>query len=87
MVRKTDGKKKADKPTPPTKGLSFMVGLVLFGLILCPGAVFVFYNLGMNKRLELMMLPTLTLACLTGLVIAVIPAIIFMQWTMKRIKY
>jgi hypothetical protein len=86
MANKKDTKKDQLKPAPPSSGMAFIVGLVLFGMILCPTGLFLFYNLRMFRTLGMMQLPTLALGCLTGLIIAVIPAFIFMHLTMKKLR-
>ena len=63
-----------------------MAGFFLFGAILCPAGVFLFYNLRMDKILGVKMLPTLSIGCLTGFIIAVIPAYIFMILAMRNLK-
>ena len=86
MAKKSD-KQKENKPVPPTKGLAFLVGLTLFSLLFCPVGVFLFFNLGMYQKLGTTVFNTFTLGCLFGVVIAIIPALVFMRATMKRIKY
>jgi hypothetical protein len=86
MANPADSKKEVPKSPPPTKGLSFLVGLMLFGIILCPAGVFIFYNFLLFKTLGITMLASLSLGCSTGLLIAVIPAYVFMQLAMKSIK-
>ena len=85
MARKDD-KKKAEKAAPPTPGLAFVVGLILFGMILCPAGLFLFHNLKVFNILGIMVFHSLVLGCFTGLIIAVIPAFIFMHLTMKRLR-
>jgi hypothetical protein len=87
MAKHPKSKTGESKHAPPTSGLAFIVGLMLFGMVFCPAGVFLFYNLKMFKTLGVIQLHALTLGCLTGLVIAIIPAFIFMQWTMKKVKY
>lgn len=86
MVRRPESKREEPRIAPPTNGLAFIVGLILFGMILCPAGVFLFYNLQMFKKLGIMQLPALTLGCFTGLIIAIIPAFIFMHLTMKKLR-
>ena len=81
--------KKADnepKPAPPSSGFAFLIGIMLFGAILCPAGVLISYSIKLNHKLGIIMMQSLSIGCLVGLVIAVIPAIIFMRFTMKRIK-
>ena len=85
MASKTD-KKKDEKPAPPSGGLSFIIGILLFSMIFCPGTVFIFYTMNLHWMLPVDQFQSLTLGCFAGIVVAVIPAIIFMRATMKRIK-
>lgn len=80
-------KKKDDKPEPPSAGMAFIIGLLLFSIILCPAGVFMAFNLEFYNRFDMLIFPALGLGCLGGLVIAIIPAFIFMRVAMKKIKY
>ncbi len=86
MARKKETQKDELKPAPPSSGMAFIVGLVLFGMILCPAGLFIFYNLKMFKTLGIPQLSALSIGCLGGLIIAVIPAFIFMHLTMKKLR-
>lgn len=86
MAKQPDSKKDEIKSPPPTKGSAFMTGIFLFGAILSPAGVFLFYNLRMWEKLHVKMLPTLTVGCLTGFAIAIIPAYIFMFLAMRKLK-
>jgi hypothetical protein len=85
MARQKETKRE-EKPLPPTPGLAFTIGLILFGMIFCPTGVFLFYNLNMSNRLGILQLSALTLGCMSGLLIAMVPTFIFVQYTMKKIK-
>ena len=71
---------------PPSLMLAFIVGMILFGLILCPSFVLVFYNLQLQRRFDITIMQSLTLGCFAGLVSAIVPALIFMRSAMKKIK-
>jgi len=71
---------------PPSAILAFIVGIILFGLILCPSFVLVFFNLHLQRRFDITIMQSLTLGCFTGLVIAIVPALVFMRSAMKKIK-
>ena len=86
MAKKSD-KQQEDMPLPPTKGLAFLVGLTLFSLVFCPVTVFLFFNLEIYQKLQISIFNTFTMGCLFGVVIAIIPALVFMRATMKKIKY
>jgi hypothetical protein len=86
MAKRSEQKKEDSKSEPPSSGLAFMVGLILFGLIFCPAGLFLFYNMAAWNRLDTSIFSTLILGCFTGLIIAIIPAYIFMRQTMKRIR-
>lgn len=85
MARKIETKRD-NEPVPPSKGLAFLVGVFLFGLILCPGAVFMFYNLRLHWTYPITQLESLAIGCMAGLVIAAIPAFFFMRLVMKRVR-
>ena len=84
MARKADSEKK--KEPPPSPSLAFLVGLLLFGMILCPAGVLFSYSIQLSQKLHIILLYSLSLGCLIGLVIAIIPALIFMRATMKKAK-
>jgi hypothetical protein len=85
MAKNVDSKRETETRLP-SKGFAFLVGLFLFGLILCPGAVFIFYNLKLHWTYPITQLQGLTLGCISGLVIAAIPAFFFMHMVMKRVR-
>lgn len=71
---------------PPSSGLAFMVGMMLFAMIFCPAGIFIFYNLAPRLKGELTAFSYLSLGCFAGLIIAVIPAYIFMRIAMKKAR-
>ena len=81
MAKKSE---KKGKPAPPSAGLAFVIGLILFGAILCPVGVIVSYNIELNLKLGVKLLQSLSLGCFMGLGIAIIPAFIFMHMTIKK---
>ncbi len=85
MVSRVE-RKREEKPPPPSGGLSFMVGLMLFSILFCPGVVFMFYIMNVAQMFLIPQFQTLTLGCLAGIVLAIIPAMIFMRAAMKRVK-
>ena len=78
--------KKSDRKTLPTPGMAFLVGWVLFAAILSPIGVLGSFYFKLWSILDIILLQALTLGCFLGLFIAIIPAFIFMQITVKRIK-
>jgi hypothetical protein len=85
MARASEPETKKDSP-PPSPILVFLVGLLLFSMILCPAAVLFSYNIRLNQILDIITLQSLTLGCFMGLVIAIIPALIFTRMAMKKAK-
>jgi hypothetical protein len=86
MAKRSEQKTEDTKGEPPSSGLAFIVGLILFGLIFCPAGLFLFYNIQAWNRLDTTIFSALILGCFTGLIIAIIPAYIFMRQAMKRIR-
>ena len=85
MARASETEKKKET-RPPSTILIFLVGLLLFSMILCPAGVLMSYNIRLHNILDIIVLQSLTLGCFMGLAIAIIPALIFTRMAMKKIK-
>jgi len=85
-MAKVTEKPREKSQAPPSAFLAFMVGVIIFGLILCPSFILVFFNLHFQTRFNITIMQSLTLGCFAGLVIAMVPALIFMRSAMKKIK-
>jgi H+/gluconate symporter-like permease len=79
-------RKESEEIPPPSPGLAFLIGLMMFGAFLCPGGVILSYTIKLHRTLGTKLLESLSLGCFMGLVVAIIPAIIFMYLTMKKVK-
>lgn len=84
MARKAESEKK--KESPPSPSLAFLVGLLLFAMILCPAGVLLSFSVQLYTKLDIIVFHALSLGCIMGLIIAIIPALIFMRATMKKAK-
>jgi hypothetical protein len=85
-MAKTTDKSVATDSEPPTQGLAFMVGLVLFSIILCPAGVLAAWMFKLYTKFGLNILQSFSIGCIMGFVVAIIPALIFMRATMKRMR-
>ena len=85
MAKKIDKESKI-QDEPPTAGLSFMIGWILFAVILCPLGVLASFYIKLNKMLGVKLIQSLPLGCFLGLIVALIPAFIFMHYSMKKLK-
>jgi hypothetical protein len=86
MAKQSEQKSEDTTSEPPSSGMAFIVGLILFGLIFCPAGLFLFYNIAAWNRFDISVFSALILGCFSGMIIAIIPAYFFMKQTMKRIK-
>ncbi len=86
MNEHSESTKERDQSTTPSKMFTFITGLILFGGIFSPAGVFLFYNLKIYQKITIGMMPVLTLGCITGLIIATIPAYIFTFLAFKKLK-
>lgn len=84
MPKKAEKDKEKRSP-PPTAGLAFIVGFTLFAGILAPGGLLLSYITGWHLELGIRGYQAHTIGCIAGLIIAIIPALIFMRLTMKRV--
>ncbi|WP_455393338.1 hypothetical protein [[Eubacterium] cellulosolvens] len=85
MAKKVDGEKKKES-APPTPALAFLVGLMLFTMVLSPAGVLFIFTTRLYVKLGLLLWHGMTLGCFLGVAIAIIPAIIFMRMAMKKIR-
>ena len=85
MARVSETQIKKESP-PPSTFFVFLVGLLIFSMILCPAGVLMSYNIRLNTMLNIITLQSLTLGCFMGLAIAIIPALIFTWMAIKKGK-
>ena len=56
MARKSEPEAKKDSP-PPSPMLAFLVGLLLFSMILCPAGVLFSFNIKLHNILDIIVKP------------------------------
>ena len=78
--------KTSERKALPTPGMAFLVGWIVFAAILSPLGVLGSFYFKLWSILDIILLQALTVGCFLGLFIAIIPAFIFMQITVKKIK-